>query len=482
MFMAVTTAVRRSQRAPRGVLALMVPLMLVLFISNLDATVVATAIPSIGRSLHDLAGAPWIATAYLLTSAVATLVLGKLGDSYGRKPVFQFSIAVFLAGSALCGTATSMLWLVVFRGLQGVGGGGLNSLVMAIIGDVVPARQRPKYQAMLGAVSTLALIAGPLLGGVFADELSWRWIFYLNLPVGIAALIAVAVFLHLPGPSAARRVDVAGAGLATVFTTAALLAATWGGTSQAWDSPLILALIGVSVASLAAYLATERRAAEPLTPLSLFRSATFAICAAQFLMATMVLFTAMLYIPSFLQTVQHKSAFTAGLYVIPLLAGLVAATAVAGPVIARTGRYKIYPAIGAILTGASMAGLAAATAASSALAIIVPMVFGGAGIGLFVQVALLAGQNAVDHRHLGTATGTLNFFKSVGGACGAALFGAVLAHGLTSGAAAHAYQAVFAWTIPFMGLAFILAVIMPEQPLSEEMIEVAAGHAEVPEY
>jgi MFS family permease len=180
--------------------------------------------------------------------------------------------------------------------------------------------------------------------------------------------------------------------------------------------------------------------------------------------------------------VQHKSAFTAGLYVIPLLAGLVAATAVAGPVIARTGRDKIYPAIGAILTGASMAGLAAATAASSALAIIVPMVFAGAGIGLFVQVALLAGQNAVDHRDLGTATGALSFFKSIGGACGAALFGAVLAHGLTSGAAAHAYQAVFAWTIPFMGLALILAVIMPERPLSEEVTEVAAGHAEVPEY
>jgi EmrB/QacA subfamily drug resistance transporter len=480
---AVAPTLDRKQRAPHGVVRLMVPLMLVLFISNLDATVVATAIPSIGRSLHDLAGAPWVATAYLLTSAVTTLVLGKLGDMHGRKPVFQFSIAVFLAGSALCGTATSMLWLVLFRGLQGIGGGGLNSLVMAIIGDVVPPRQRSKYQAMLGAVSTLALIAGPLMGGLFSDDLSWRWIFYINIPIGIAALIAVAAFLHLPVPAGPRRrIDLIGAVLATVFTTAALLAATWGGTSHAWDSPLILALIGVSAASLAAYLAAERRAAEPLTPLNLFRSPVFSISAAQFAMATMVLFVAMLYVPSFLQTVQHKSAFTAGLYVIPLLVGLVAATAVAGPVIARTGRYKIYPVIGAILTGTSMGGLALATTGSSAPAIIVPMIFAGAGVGLFVQVALLAGQNAVAYRYLGTATGALNFFKSIGGACGAALFGAILVHGLTAGHTASAYQAVFAWTIPFTALALILAVIMPEKPLSEEMTEVAAGKAEVPEY
>jgi EmrB/QacA subfamily drug resistance transporter len=475
-------ALDRNERTARGALRLMAPLMLVLFISNLDTTVVATAIPSIGRSLHDLAGAPWIATAYLLTSAVSTLVLGKLGDMYGRKPVFQFSIAVFLIGSALCGIAGSMLWLVLFRGLQGVGGGGLNSLVMAIIGDLVPARQRSKYQAVLGIVSTLALIAGPLAGGASADDLSWRWIFYINLPIGVVAFIAVAAFLHLPVPHSTARVDLIGALLATVFTTAALLVAAWGGTSHAWNSPLILTLIGVSAVSLAAYLAAERRAAEPLTPLYLFRSSIFSISAVQFLMATMVLFVAMLYVPSFLQTVQHTSAFIAGLYVIPLLVGLVAATAVAGPVIAKTGRYKIYPVIGAVLTGASMGGLALAGPDSGALAIIVPMIFAGAGTGLFVQVALLAGQNAVEYRHLGTATGTLNFFKSIGGAFGAALFGAVLAHGLTAGHPVHAYQAVFAWTIPFMALALVLALVMREKPLSEEMIEVTAGQAEVPEY
>jgi EmrB/QacA subfamily drug resistance transporter len=476
------TAPDRKQRTAGSVLRLMVPLMLVLFISNLDTTVVATAIPSIGRSLHNLADAPWIATSYLLTSAVTTLVLGKLGDMYGRKPVFQFSIVVFLAGSALCGTAASMLWLVLFRGLQGIGGGGLNSLVMAIIGDLVPPRQRSKYQAMLGIVSTLALIAGPLAGGLFADDLSWRWIFYINLPIGVVAIIAAAAFLHLPTRSSTAQVDLTGSLLVTVFTAAVLLVATWGGTSHAWNSPLILTLIGVAAVSLASYLAAERRAAEPLTPLYLFRSSIFTISAVQFLMATMVLFVAMLYVPSFLQTVQHKSAFIAGLYVIPLLVGLVAATAVAGPVIAKTGRYKIYPVIGAVLTGGSMSGLALAGPGNSALAIIVPMIFAGAGTGLFVQVALLAGQNAVEHHHLGTATGTLNFFKSIGGAFGAALFGAILTHGLAGGHSVHAYQSVFSWTIPFMALALILALIMKEKPLSEEMADIATGKAEAPEY
>jgi EmrB/QacA subfamily drug resistance transporter len=460
-----------ATKSSRG--ALMVPLMLVLFISNLDTTVVATAIPSIGRSLHDLSGAPWIATAYLLTSAVTTLVLGKLGDIYGRKPVFQFSIVVFLTGSVLCGIAPGLLWLVLFRGLQGIGGGGLNSLVMAIIGDVVPARERSKYQALLGIVSTVALIAGPLMGGVFSDDLSWRWIFYINIPVGIVAVFAVATLLHLPKPASTARVDATGALLATVFTTAALLVAT-----NTRYSPLI----AVAVLSLIAYIWTERRTAEPLTPLHLFRSSIFDISAVQFLMATMVLFVAMLYVPSFLQTVQHKSAFEAGLYVIPLLVGLVAATAIAGPLIARTGRYKIYPVIGAILTGVSMGSLGFLTASSTPLVIIAAMIFAGAGVGLFVQVALLAGQNAIEYRHLGIATGALNFFKSIGGAFGAALFGAILAHGLASGGLVHAYRTVFLWTVPFMALALILAVIMREKPLSEEMIEVAEGKVEVPEY
>jgi EmrB/QacA subfamily drug resistance transporter len=473
-------------RSHRAIMVVLVPLMLVLFISSLDQTIVATALPTIGRDLHSLSGAPWVATAYLLTSAITTLLFGKLGDMYGRKMIFQFSIAVFLAGSALCGTATSILALVLFRGLQGIGGGGLNSLVQAIIGDVVPARQRARYQAYLGIVATVALIAGPFLGGLFAEDLSWRWIFYINLPIGIVALATVAARLHLPRCVGAGQVDVAGGLLAAVVTTALLLGTTWGGTRYGWTSAPVLVLVVIGATALVAYLAVERRAAEPITPLHLFRNSVFSIASAQFLLATMVLFVAMLYVPLFEQLVQHRSAFTAGLFDIPLLVGLVAATALAGPRISRTGRYKVYPVIGAVLTGASMAVIGLAGPHTSVLAIATPMVTAGAGIGFFVQVALLAGQNAVEHRYLGVATGALNFFKSIGGALGAALFGAILAAGLPAApspaAYAAAFAAVFRWTIPFMVLALVLALVMREKPLSEEMIEVAQGQVEVPEY
>jgi len=477
-----------SPIADRALLVLMVPLMLVLFISNLDQTIVATALPTIGRDLHSLSETSWVATAYLLTSAITTLIFGKLGDMYGRKKVFQISIAVFLVGSVLCGAAQNMTMLIFFRALQGVGGGGLNSLIMAIIGDVVPPRQRSRNQAVLGIVATLALIAGPFLGGLFSDDLSWRWIFYLNIPIGVVAFLIVGARLHLPRRTSDAKVDYLGALLATVFTTAVLIVTTLGGSHHhPWGSAPILGLIALSVLSLAAYLPVEHRAAAPITPLRLFRSSIFTISAVQFLLATMVLFVAMLYLPMFLQTVQHKSAFEAGLYVIPLLVGLVAATAVAGPCISRTGRYKIYPVIGAVLTGGSMWVLSTAGRHTGNWGLIPPLVVAGAGLGLFVQVALLAGQNSAAYRDLGVATGTLNFFKSLGGAFGAALFGAVLTARLGGGipeAARYAssFHTVFLLTVPFMVVSLILGLVMKEKPLSDEMAEIAEGKAEAPEY
>ncbi len=455
---------------------LLVPLMLVLFISNLDQTIVATALPSIARDLGDAGGASWIATAYLLTSAVTTLLFGKLGDLHGRKPVFLLSVVIFLVGSVLAGAANSLGLLIAFRALQGIGGGGLNSLVMAIIGDVVPARERGRSQSLLGVVATLALIAGPFLGGLFSDALSWRWIFYVNVPVGVVAIVAIAARLHLPKPVGRGRVDVLGGVLVTVATTAVLLVATLG-PDRGWTTTPVLALIAVAVVSLLGYVLAERRAAEPITPLPMFRNGVFVISAVQFFLSTLVLFVAMLYVPLFLQTVRHASAFTAGLYVIPLLVGLVAATAVAGPVIAKTGRYKRYPVIGALLTGPSMAWLAAAP---SSPWLIAPLVLAGAGIGFFVQVSLLAGQNAVAYRDLGVATGALNFFKSVGGGFGAAVFGAVLT--AAGAATAHGFSVVFLGTVPIAAVMLVLALVMREKPLSEEMREIADGTAEAPEY
>jgi EmrB/QacA subfamily drug resistance transporter len=472
----------------RGIVLLLVPLMLVLFISNLDQTIVATALPTIGRDLHDTSDASWVVTAYLLTSAVTTLIFGKLGDMYGRKKIFQFSIAVFLIGSLLCGASASLAVLIGFRALQGIGGGGLNSLVQAIMGDLVPARQRSKYQAMTGLVATLALIAGPLLGGAFSEGLSWRWIFYLNLPIGLIAFATVAARLRLPRPAAPTgRVDYAGSLLATVFTGAVLLLTSWGGNKYGWTSPVILGLLAAGVLALAVYVLVERRAAQPITPLRLFRSSVFNLAALQFFLATLVLFVAMLYVPAFLQTVQHKQAFTAGLYVIPLLVGLVAAAMVSGPVITKTGRYKIYPVAGAVLTGAAMYSLSHIDASTGSTALIIPLVLAGVGIGFFVQVSLLAGQNAAEHKDLGVATGTLNFFKSIGGALGAALFGAILNSALghtspTTAVEVHAFQTVFFWTVPFTALALAASLAMKEKPLSEEMIQVAAGEMEAPEY
>jgi EmrB/QacA subfamily drug resistance transporter len=471
----------------RGIVLLLVPLMLVLFISTLDQTIVATAIPGIGAALRDTTSAPWIATSYLLTSAVTTLIFGKLGDMYGRKRIFQVSVAIFLVGSLLSGVAGSMGMLIACRALQGIGGGGLNSLVQAITGDLIPARQRARYQSYLGIVATLAIIAGPLLGGLFVDHLSWRWIFFVNLPIGVVALVVIAAKLHLPVHRTDRSVDVTGGVLATVFTTAALLVTVWGGDRYGGGSWQILGMVAVVVAALAAYLVVERRAAEPITPLHLFRRPVFAISAALFFLSTMVLFAAMLYVPMLMRSVHHYSAFDSGLFLLPLLVGLIGATGISGSVVSRTGRYKVFPVLGAVLAGggmyvASLLGGSGPTWVLGALLVVV-----GAGIGFFVQVSVLAGQNAVDHANLGVATGALNFGKTLGGAFGAAVFGAILTGHLAGTAGGvgdyvSAFQSVFFWTVPVMVLALVLALVMREDPLSEEMIEVAAGNVEIAEY
>ena len=473
-------------RSHRQIMVLLVPLMMVLFISTLDQTIVATTLPTIGRDFDDVSNASWIVTAYLLTSAVTTLVFGKLGDMYGRKKIFQFSVVVFLIGSALSGLAPSMVALIGFRALQGVGGGGLNSLVQAIAADLIPARRRAKYQAYLGIVATLGIIAGPLLGGLFADDLSWRWIFFVNLPIGIAALVVIGTRLQLPVRRSQRSVDYLGALLATVFTTAILLVSVWGGDRFAWTSAQILGLMAVSVGGLIAYVVCERRAAEPITPPHLFRSSIFTISTALFFLSTMVLFVGMLYVPSFMQAVHGYSAFDAGLFLIPLIVGLIAAAAISGARISKTGRYRRFPIAGSLLAVVGMGALGLITPATPVWLLGVLLVVVGVGLGFFVQVALLAGQNAVDGRELGVATGTLNFSKTLGGAFGAAIFGAVLTAQLggarTVAAIAGGYGTVFLWCVPAMGVAFVLSLALREKPLSEQMVAVAAGEVDVPEY
>lgn len=469
-----------------GIMSIMIPLMLVLFISGLDQTIVATALPTISKDLGGLKYVSWVATAYLLTSSITTLLFGKLGDIYGRKSIFQISIGIFLIGSVLSGLASNMFMLIIFRAFQGIGGGALNSLTMAIIGDIVPPRQRSKYQGYTGIVAMIALITGPFLGGFISQYFSWRIIFYINIPIGILAMFMVAIKLKLQVPKKKGKVDIFGGVLATIITTLVLLIATWGGNLYKWNSPIILTLAIVSASLLALYIFVEKRVKEPITPLHLFKSSIFIISSIQFLLATLVLFVVMLYVPMFLQNVGGYSATKAGLFVIPMIVGLTIATILAGQLIAKSGRYKIYPIIGSVMTGVSMYILSLINQNTSVIELIIVLLFSGVGMGFLIQVALLAGQNTVEHKFLGVATGALNFFKSLGGAFGAAIFGAILTTSLatdhTMMANVHSFDKIFFLTVPLMVLSFILGVIMKEKPLSDEMIKVAEGEIEVPEY
>lgn len=476
---------------PVAVGAVMAPLMLVLFIATLDQTIVATALKGLGEALGDAAAAPWIATAYLLTSAVSTLIFGKLGDLFGRKPVFQAAVLIFTASSALCALAPTMAWLIALRAVQGIGGGGLGSLVMTIVADLVPGRERARFQAVLGIVPVAAIILGPLLGGLILDHLRWQWIFLINVPVGLVALLAIAARLHLPPRERhgeRRRIDAAGALLCTVFSTALLSLAVLGGAAWPWLSWRSLGLGALGLAALAAYVRVEYRAAEPLTPPRLFRDPVFVISAVLFFLASAVLFVGMLFAPLMLQTVFGLSALAAGAGIVPLLAGLIAATAVSGALIARNGRYRIFLLAGAVLGALGLGALARTGLDTPLWAILAALAVTGAGVGFFIQVVVLAGQNTVRMADLGVATGALNFFKTYGGAAAGAVFGALLAARLPAGPHASAaqvlaaFRAVFSWAVPLMLLAFLLALQLRETPLSHTVIDIAEGRLDVPEY
>lgn len=482
----MTTSTVTRPDASSSINSVMFPLMLVLFISTIDQTIVATALGPIGRALGDLSSAPWVATAYLLTSAATTLIFGKLGDMIGRKPVLQASTAIFVAGSLLCAFAPTMLWLAVFRALQGVGGGGLNSLSMTVVGELVPSRERARYQAILGAVPALAVVLGPALGGIIVDHWNWSWIFLINVPVGVAAFLLIALRLHIPRNSHPRRLDVGGGILVVIFTASILLAVVNGGQRFAWGSLPILMLAIVAAVSLVAYLLVERRAAEPITPLHLFRNRTFVIASILFFLSTAVLFVGMLFVPLLLQNVFGLTAFVAGGSIVPLMLGLIIATMATGTLVTKTGSYKIFPILGAVLTAVGLYAMSRIELGTSIGSLLAWLALIGVGIGFFVQVVVLAGQNAVPHGDIGVATGALNFFKTLGGAAGTAVFGAILAAAYVRlpdarpDHAIHAFQRVFLWTLPLMGVAAVLAVLMPEQPLSDEIKHIAHGRIEAP--
>ena len=421
-----------ANRATGGVMVVFAGLMLVLLMAALDQTIVSTALPTIVGDLGGLNHISWVVTAYLLAQTAVTPIYGKLGDLYGRKVVLQFALVVFLAGSALCGIAQSMTMLILFRALQGLGGGGLMVSTMAAIGDVVPPRERGRYQGYFGAVFGLASVVGPLLGGFFTTSLTWRWIFFVNLPIGVIAFAVLQATLHTVRQEAHHRVDYVGAALLAASLSALVLTLTLGGSTYAWDSGFIVALEIATIVLLAAFVWVEQRAAEPVLPPRLFKNRVFTVTSGIGLIVGFGLFGSVTYLPLFLQVVNHASPTSSGLQILPLMGGLLLTSIVSGQLISRTGRYKPFPIIGTALMVIGLILLSTMDAGTSRVQASAFMFVLGLGIGSVMQVLVLAVQNAVDYSDLGVATSGATLFRSVGGSVGTAVLGSIFTNRLAT--------------------------------------------------
>jgi EmrB/QacA subfamily drug resistance transporter len=415
----------------RSLTTVFAALMLGMFLAALDQTIVSTALPTIVGELGGLNHLSWVVTAYLLAATVSTPIYGKLGDMLGRKPVFLAAILIFLAGSMLAGLSQSMGQLIAFRALQGIGAGGLMVGAQAIIADIVPPRERGRYMGLIGAVFAVASVAGPLLGGFLVDNLSWRWVFYVNLPVGALAVVIVVAKLHLHTPAIRHRIDVFGATLLTGGVGALILLTTWGGSEYSWGSPTIVGLGVLGLLFLATFVWWETRAAEPILPLTLFRSSVFSVSNAIGFTIGMAMFGAIVFIPLYLQLVYGASPTSSGLRLLPLMAGLLAAAIASGRAISRIGRYRAFPIAGTATLVVGMFLLSRLTVDTPPWVASAYMVVVGVGIGLVMQVLVLVVQNDVRPQDIGVATSTATFFRSVGGSFGVAIFGTIFANRLT---------------------------------------------------
>jgi EmrB/QacA subfamily drug resistance transporter len=416
----------------RQILVIMSGLMMGMFLASLDQTIVSTALPTIVGDFHHSNFLSWVITAYLLASTASTPIWGKAGDLYGRKRLFQLAIVVFLLASALCGLSRNIFELIAFRGLQGVGGGGLLSLAFAIIGDVIPPRERGRYQGYFGAVFGVSSVIGPLAGGFAVDHLTWRYIFYVNLPLGVAALIVTNRVLRLPVRTREVNIDWWGAILLVAGVSCILLAVQLGGSTYPWESWQIIGLFVLGALVLAGFVLREAFAPEPILPLRLFRLRIFTVSNIISFVSGVAMFGALAFLPQYLQLVHGVSATESGLLLLPLLVGLLSMSITSGIYISRTGRYRWFPLAGTIVVTIGLALLSRLGAHTSLTIVGLDILIFGLGLGLFMQVLTLVVQNAVPMQELGVATSSVTFFRSMGGAIGASALGAVLTAGITA--------------------------------------------------
>lgn len=500
----------------RQILIVYSGLMLGMLLAALDQTIVSTAMPTIVGNLGGLNHYTWVAISYILASTISMPLYGKLGDLYGRKQLFQFAIIVFLIGSALCGLSQNFLELNLFRALQGLGAGGLMVGSMAIIGDIVSPRERGRYQGYIGGVFAISSIAGPLIGGFFVDHFSWRWVFYVNLPVGAIALVVVGAVLHLPRHRISHQIDILGTVLLALGVGALTIALMLGGVDYPWGSGEIVGLIVGGVIMIVAFCFQEARAAEPIMPLYLFRNAVFNAASGAGFIVGLAMFGSIVYLPMFLQFVHGVSATSSGLRLLPLMATMLIMSVFSGRTISRIGRYKIFPVAGMVVMTVGMYLLSTLSATSGYPILALYIAVLGVGLGMVMQVLVLAVQNAVPYKDLGVATSSSAFVRSMGSVFGLAIFGSVFTNRFTHWlprfvpkgthisitgssfetltpaklralppvvhqglieAFAHSIHSVFLWAVPFTVAGFLITLLLREIPLRERTQSSTAGVA-----